>query len=267
MEQIDAEESLVRAKEYQLKYQKGLEKQISIAMKALAESEVNSVDAFLKVMYEDGYITQQYVINKLGIPIITPINADKLVKTVNKKVADFKFSQRLYDDIAHLAEVTIQEISNGIIQGSSYATIAERISLHSEATLKQAYTIARTEGGRVSSTAKIHSQQDAKKKGADIVKQWDSTLDGKTRTEHRQLDGQIKEIDEDYECDGYKAPAPRMFDVAHMDINCRCVSLTIPRWDVDKTVTKVDNITGNFVEVENYYDWKERYYDALKESK
>lgn len=267
MEKMEAEESLIRAKEYQLNYQKGLEKQISVAMKSLAESEVNSVDAFLKRMYEDGYITQQYVINQLGIPVITPINVDKLIKTVNKKVADFKFSQRLYDDINHLAEVTIQEIANGIIQGSSYATIAERISLHSEATLKQAYTIARTEGGRVSSTAKVHAQQDAKKKGADIVKQWDATLDGKTRPEHRQLDGQIREIDEEFEVDGYTAEAPRMFGVAYLDINCRCISLTVPRWDIDETVTKVDNITGNFVEVKNYYDWKERYYDTLKENK
>ena len=234
MEDMDANESLIRSKEYQLKYQKGLEKQINIAMKALAEDEVHTVEAFLKLMYEDGYITQQYVINQLGIPVTTPINVNKLVKAVNQKVEGFKFSERLYRDIQTLTDATIQEISNGIIQGKSYADIAQKISLHSEATIKQAYTIARTEGGRVSSLAKLDSQMDAKRKGADIVKQWSSTLDMKTRPYHQGLDKQVKEIDEDFEIDGMKAKGPRLFGIAHMDINCRCFSKTLPRWDVEE---------------------------------
>jgi hypothetical protein len=34
-------------------------------------------------------------------------------------------------------------------------------------------------------------------KGTDIVKQWDTTLDGDTRPNRIQLDGQMRELDED----------------------------------------------------------------------
>lgn len=294
MEDMDANESLIRSREYQLNYQKALEAEINEAMKILADSEVKTVDDFLKKMYEDGYITQQYVINQLGIPILTPLNAKKLTEAVYMDVAGLKFSERLKQNIDTLAEATKQSIAHGIIQGKSYASIAEQISLHSEASMKRAYTIARTEGGRVSSLAKVQSQMDAKKRGADIVKRWSSHLDMKTRPAHKELDGQVREIDEYFEVDGYKAKAPRLFEVAYLDINCRCISQTLPRWDVpeyrykrDGLVTEKDlkeaynkakeegrleeylnspeGIAGELRQVKNYTDWKERYVDKVKE--
>ena len=38
-----------------------------------------------------------------------------------------------------------------------------------------------------------------KDKGANIVKQWDATLDSRTRPHHTMLDGQIRELDEPFE--------------------------------------------------------------------
>ena len=37
----------------------------------------------------------------------------------------------------------------------------------------------------------------AKKAGADVVKQWDATLDDRTREDHRTLDGTLAEVDEE----------------------------------------------------------------------
>lgn len=264
LEKADVEnKSLIRAKIYQLNYQKSLEKQIKAIMGVLNDSSVSTTETFLKQMYEDGYLTQLYVIQSFGIPVIAPINVEKMLKAVNMKVDGFKFSKRMYDDIQELAKATIEEITNGLGLGKSYIDIASNISRRTEATLKQAYTIARTEGGRVSSMAKIDSQKDAKKLGADIVKIWDSTLDGKTRPQHQQLDQQTKEIGEDFEIDGYKAPAPRMFGVPWLDINCRCTSLTVPRWDITPTITKRDGVSGELIECKNYFDWKEKYYKEI----
>lgn len=289
LKQEGANDSEIQAKIYQLNFQKSLEEQINNAMKILSDDNIQDMNAYLMKMYEDGYITQQFIINKYGIPVITPINQRLLIQAVNTKVDGFKFSQRLYDNIQELGQQTINAISDGIIRGKGYKEIAKVISDYSEASLKQSYTIARTEGRRVSNKAKYDSQMDAKRNGADIVKQWDSTLDGKTRPEHRGLDGQVKEIEEDYEFEGMKAKEPTMFGIPYMDINCRCVSLTIPRWALKKAYPKRDGLVTESVlkmayktaqqngtlsqalenqyglanelkEVENYYDWKDRYY-------
>lgn len=79
----------------------------------------------------------------------------------------------------------------------------------------------------------MDAQHVAKSKGADIVKQWDSTLDGNTRDLHRLLDGQIREIDEPFEVGGRKVEAPGMFGDPAEDCNCRCCLLQRARWALD----------------------------------
>ena len=102
----------------------------------------------------------------------------------------------------------------------------------------------------------------AKKKGADIVKQWDATLDGQTRPNHRQLDGQIRELDEPFEVNGMKVDCPGGFGIASEDCNCRCCVLQRARWALDKDFTKLDNIKGELIEigVDNYDDFKKQYF-------
>ena len=50
--------------------------------------------------------------------------------------------------------------------------------------LNKAIRITVTEGHRVQNEAKIDALHRAKDEGADIVKQWHATLDGKTRPSH-----------------------------------------------------------------------------------
>jgi hypothetical protein len=73
----------------------------------------------------------------------------------------------------------------------------------------------------------------AKERGADIVKQWDSALDARTRPTHAAIDGQIREIDEPFESEGHMAMHPGGFGIASEDINCRCVMLQRARWALD----------------------------------
>jgi hypothetical protein len=110
----------------------------------------------------------------------------------------------------------------------------------------------------------------AKDEGADIVKQWDATFDGKTRPEHRFLDGQIREIDEPFtDSQGRQAQAPHKFGVASMDINCRCIVVERARWAVEgeEIPNKVDNETGDLVEADDYKEWKEKAQKQLNEKK
>ena len=105
-----------------------------------------------------------------------------------------------------------------------------------------AYRIARTEGGRVSSQAQLDSMKASIDKGADLLKRWDATLDTITHQVHAELDGQTVEYNEHFKSNAGDVFASHHFGIASQDINCRCRLSSVPRWNLDdKNFTRKDN--------------------------
>lgn len=255
---------------YQVQYQEQIQKQLEAALERLKSGSITSVTDFLNKTYEDSYLGVIYGIQGQGIPINIGVDHDQMARTISRRTDTMQFSQRLYDNVDKLGIAFKSQMSRGIANGSTYSKIAKQLAMESEANYKQAMRIVRTEGGRVKSEAKLNSMHAAKKEGADIVKQWDSTFDGKTRPEHRLLDGQIREIDEPFiDSQGREAQAPHKFGVASMDINCRCIVVERARWAVEgeEMPNKVDNATGDLVEAKTYKEWKEKAQKQLAEKK
>lgn len=166
-----------------------------------------------------------------GIPLVMPINQLAMVKAVQLSP---KVSKRLYGEYVHqLSKHIRNEVSRGIATADSYANIARNISNASKIGFNKSMRIARTEGHRVQCTAAFDAQHKAMAAGADIMKQWDATLDGRTRPLHRELDGQIRELDEPFEAWGLEVMYPSAFGRASQDINCRCALLQRARWALD----------------------------------
>lgn len=89
------------------------------------------------------------------------------------------------------------------------------------------------------------SMLDAKAAGIDIQKEWRATLDNHTRDTHRNLDGQVREVEDEFETDGYFIMYPRQPSAApEMIINCRCRMV--------KRYPKYDDLVTNRKRVENY---------------
>lgn len=129
-----------------------------------------------------------------------------------------------------------------------------------------AMRIVRTEGHRIQSASALDAMYAAKEKGADVVKQWDSTLDGKTRDSHRRLDGQLRELDKDFEVDGKTAPAPGYFSSPKEDCNCRCVLLQRARWALDDDELKTLQERAEYFGLDkslDFEDFKEKYLKAV----
>lgn len=223
-----------RSRVYQKQYQEALRGQISGILDKLHGDEYSTIQQYLDDSYVSGFVGTMYDIAGQGIPLIMPIDQAAAVRAVQleSKVKE-GFYNALGVDINSLKKTIKQEVSRGIATGMNYSDIARNINNVSRTGLSNAKRIARTESHRIQQASTLDAQNAAKSKGADVVKQWDSTLDGKTRTTHRQLDGQIREIDEDFEIGGMKAKAPGYFGRAAEDINCRCVSLTRARWALD----------------------------------
>lgn len=64
--------------------------------------------------------------------------------------------------------------------------------------MKRAMGIARTEGGRIQCEADLDCAYRARQMGCDTVKQWNATLDGKTRDSHAAVDKEWKELEEPF---------------------------------------------------------------------
>lgn len=230
----DDDKSVYQSKIYQKNFQKQLQSQINGILKDLNSGQYSSIDEYLKKCYETGYIGTMYDIAGQGIPIITPIDQKKVITAMktNSKISSGLYT-KLGEDVEYLQKRIANNISRGIATSDSYENIARNIANDSNVGMNNAMRIARTEGHRIHSNSAHDAQLAAKDAGAAIVKMWDSTMDGNTRTTHRRLDGQIREVEEPFEMDGKEAMYPSDFGRPEEDINCRCALLQRATWALD----------------------------------
>lgn len=257
---------LTQSKAYQLEFQKQLEKQISGILDNLQGKNFTSIAEYLNSSYRNSFLGNMYDMQGQGVPLVIPIDERQVLKSVQKTGDDFKLSEKLGGNTNKLKEQIKQELTRGFATELTYAQIARNISDYGEADMRRSMTIARTEGHRVQNEARWDSMTAAKKKGADIVKQWDATFDSSTRPEHAELDGQVVELDEDFKVGSYSAPYPGAFGDPYMDCNCRCAMLQRARWAVkdETTYQKWNNETGGFIECSGFEDFKDKYLKAAE---
>lgn len=263
-------DELTQSNIYRIEYQRALKGQISAILDVLNSNQYDSIQEYLKSCYEDGFIGTLYSLNGYGLPLIFPIEQEQVV---NALMTDSKISEGMYKKLGHnvseLKKSISQEISRGLSTSMSYFDIARNLQSRSNVTINQSMNIVQTEGHRIQSVAALASGKKAAAKGASLIKTWDSTLDKKTRPSHRKLDGQVRELDEDFEVDGMKADSPGHFGKPSEDCRCRCAVLIKPRWVVDGGFTKRDNETKELLEfknVKNYDEFKKKYWDLVDKS-
>lgn len=242
---------------YQKQFQEALKMQVSAILDNLNSNQYDKIQDYLELCYEDGYLGVMYDLQGQGIPLILPINQENVVTAIQH---DTKLKKPLYEalgyNVEQLKKTIAGEISRGIASGYMYAEIVRNIERYCRVSANKAYTIARTEGHRIAEQSKSDARQKAKEAGADIVKQWDSTLDGRTRKSHQKLDGQVRKLNEPFEVNGHKAQQPGGFGIAKEDINCRCTTLQRARWALDGEMSKINNFTKEIVKFKSDDDYK-----------
>lgn len=259
--------SIIQSKIYQKKFQQQLKAQIDETVNKLNAGQYDSIEAYLNDTYTTAATGTAYDLHDQGVPLITPIDKKAMLKSVE---LDPKLSNKLYGSYMEQMKTNIRaEVSRGIATADSYEHIARNISNRTNQSFNKTMRIVRTEGHRIQIEAAYEQQQKAKKAGADIVKQWDATLDGRTRKSHRKLDGQIRELDEPFEVNGHKAMHPAAFGRPEEDINCRCALLQRAKWALDdeelETLKKRAEHFG-LDKTESFKNFQEKYLKALEKS-
>lgn len=203
--------------------------------------------AYNELFYE--YESKNTAIN------FTMLKSEELKTIIETPVANYKLSERLNDGVAERLKSNIKsELIRVFLLGYSYKQTAARLAELGYSSYRRALNITRTEAGRVQAIARQKSQMEAMKLGIEFEKEWISTLDNRTRSDHAKLDGQRVKPNEDFEVSGLKAKQPHMFGVAAEDCNCRC--RTVSRLKNDKkALLRRDNKTGEVSKWRNYNEW------------
>lgn len=263
-------DELTQSRAYRLEYQTALHNQISGILEKLHSDEYTTISQFLKDSYNNGFIGTMYDLHGQGVPMLFAVDPKSAVKAV---LTDSKLSEPLYKalgiDINSMKKRVSAEITRGIAAGMSNYEIARNLHNASKAPLSRARTIARTESHRIQEAASFDAGKLAKSKGADIVKQWDASLDGDTRETHRALDGKIVELDEPFVSGGNKAMYPGDFGDPAEDCNCRCSVLKRARSALDEDELKTLQERAEFFELdktEDFEEFKEKYLNIQRNS-
>lgn len=257
---------MTQSKIYQINYQKALKAQVDAILDKLQADEYDTIQQYLDRSYTDGYVGAMYQIGGSGVNVIVPIDQDAAAKAI---ITDSKLSVNLYASLGYdmdkLKKSVRDEITRGISASLSYDEIARNLTEYSTVALSNANRIVRTEAHRIQQASADDARLAAKAKGADVVKQWDASLDGATRPLHRELDGQIRETNEPFEADGKKVMYPGKFGTPDQDCNCRCVALTRARWALDEeelsTLKKRAEYFGLYKK-DSFVEYKKKYLKA-----
>lgn len=262
-------DEMTQSKIYQIQYQRALKAQIEGIVEKLHGDNFTSIQQYLNECYTNAFVGTMYALHGQGMPVLAPIDQDAAVRAV---MTDSKISEGLYEalgvDSKALKKSIQREISVGLSSGATYAEITRNISFATGAPLSRAKTIVRTEGHRVQQASSADARDAAKAQGCSVVKQWDSTLDGKTRDTHRELDGQIRETDKPFESSsGRTARYPGDFGDPAEDCNCRCVALTRATWDLDESELKTLKERAAFFGLDktgSFKDFEKKYLKAAQ---
>ena len=255
---------------YQIKYQEAIKKELESYLKVLHSKNFNTVDEYLKECYEQAHIGTLFDLQGQGIPLILPLDQEQMISAIT---LNSKLSAPLYNALGYNVDAlkldVLREISRGIAQGLSYQEMARNLKNVTNVDYNKTLRIAKTEGHRIQQEATYNVQKRAIARGAEVVKQWDSTLDGKTRPTHRALDGQIVGVDEYFKSEsGYKALYPSGFGVASEDCNCRCCLLQRAKWALsDEEFTKMNGKTNelqHFENIDDYNKFKKAFWEVSK---
>lgn len=243
---------------YQTQYQNALKEQINAFLDVLKQDNFTTIQQYIAECYENGWVGTLYDLQGQGVPLLFRIDQEQVIKAIE---TNSKLSKPLYEslgiDIKALKRSIREELSRGIAQVLPYKEIARNLKNAANISFNNAVRIARTEGHRVTQEATWNCQSEAKKRGCAILKRWDSTLDGRTRRTHQELDGQTKDIDEPFVINGHSAMYPSGFGVASEDINCRCCSLQIAEWLLDdEEFTKYDGGARELRHFESINDYR-----------
>ena len=252
---------------YQVKYQTALKKELEDFLRVLHTNNYTLINDYLQDCYRESHIGTLFDIQGQGVPLIIGLDQEQMISAIT---LNSKLSAPLYNTLGYNVEVlkidVMREISRGIAQSLSYQEMARNLKTTTNVDFNKCLRITKTEGHRIQCESAFNVQVRAKAKGANIMKQWDSTLDSRTRPSHQKVDGEIVDVEEKFS-NGLMYPGDPNAPASEV-VNCRCALLQRAKWSLtDEEFTKMNGETNelqHFESVNGYEEFKNKFWEVTK---
>lgn len=201
-----------------------ISQQLNADYKAIVKMIESSTERIYVEQYlMTAYLNEFYQSTKLGFSIPTEAT---IGAAIANPIEYLRLPNVLKEHRNEIIRKLHIEISSSLLAGEGYWKMAKRIEKAVGFSQYKARSVARTEGGRARSLSD-QAVTEEMKQYAKIDDVWLSSLDHRVRTAHRKLDGQVADEEGYFHYKQWKAKGPHLWNVAKMDINCRCVKLKL----------------------------------------
>lgn len=153
---------------------------------------------------------------------LLPLKKEWLTATIENPLSGLTLKETLQRDRQNIIYSLKSNLIQGVNRGESFSAMAKRMQKVVNNDYQKAVRIARTETHRVKEAGTYESALKGEKAGIKQMKTWNSSNDGRTRKEHRRLDGKTIPLDEYFRVGSAKALKPGGTGRPEHDINCRC---------------------------------------------
>jgi len=218
--------------------------------------------AALGEVYQEGYYLTAWAVEtetKTRLAYST-VTADTIVAAINNPISGLTLKERLEKNRREIILTIQQEVTQGLVKGETYKTMAGRLKVALEGDAAKATRIVRTEAHRVQENAKHDAMVHADNNGVRMMKEWNSLEDERVRNKllanHRKLNGKRIPVSGIFRQGRGAGPGPGMMGRPEHDINCRCF--------LTYTVAKVERKQYNEIESTTFDNWRQ---NRLKVSK
>lgn len=227
-----------------------LVKQIESQSRQLTKQRQKALVAYLKESMKYSYEYMAYGIEtetlaRLGF---SQIKGEQILASINNPIRGLTLNETLEKNRKEVVYQLRTRLTQQLVKGSSYRTMATALKDVVENDYRKAITIARTETHRVTEAGKQEAVTRATNQGIVMKKKWNTSRDSRvrktTQSNHVALDGQTVSSDQPFNLGkGITAMTPGQSGKAEHDINCRCfVTYSVERVE-KKTHQELADIT------------------------
>lgn len=213
-------------------------KQVYGAVKKYATELLNSPDPSLMLLNDHIGAVIRRIYVTAGLAQATQMRAGLMKTKAGNFGTNDEFIQAILDylskylldkSVKNISETTrewvLSKITEGQTEGLSFQQIANNIT-GSDYLKYQALRVVRTETVRATNVGAIAAM---KASPFEVQKEWISAHDNRTRHSHKLLDGQIREMDEDFK-PGLGQPGDPRAEASEV-IGCRCTVASVAKRD------------------------------------
>lgn len=216
----------------------------------------NMSDVFTFNANYEAYSLEHNVGINFGFSLYDSTTVAQLIKNNPQTLPEWKIDQP--KDYIWNQKKLNSAVTQGIIQGESLDKITNRISQKlSSSNENLMKTFARTAMTGAQNSGRSTRLSEAKKIGLNVVKEWMSTLDDRTRDSHRAIDGEKISVGDKWHptkfSNGCRFPGDPQ-GPAHEVYNCRC-TLVGDLVDYPAEYERYDNIEGKPIKNMTYIEW------------